>query len=370
MRYAQLPEPTLPTGEAGRGWLRVQNTVCGICASDLHLLFVDVDPRVHSAALPGYSRLYLGHEAASRVTETNPGCSLKPGDRVLMKSRFLNPTCDSQSISPRCRHCENGDYALCENAGAGVGARGVGGGWGDGYTCHESEVWQAPDFLSDDAVSLIEPLACGVRAALRRLPQPGEKALVVGCGMIGLGTVQALRALAPGALVYAAARYPQQIAMAERWGATVVRGDMFEIAERETGARVHTGDFSNRSALGGFDVVYDCVGNDASVQQALRLTRAGGTVVIVGVYLKPMSLDLTPVWHQEVNLIGALAHGAETWEGLRWSTFDLTAELLRRGVMTHEGYITHRFRLEQWREAVRTATDKHSGAIKVVFDYT
>ena len=57
-RLADVPESALP----GPGWVRVENRMCGICASDLHLLFVEADPRIGLAALPGTDRQYLGHE--------------------------------------------------------------------------------------------------------------------------------------------------------------------------------------------------------------------------------------------------------------------------------------------------------------------
>jgi threonine dehydrogenase-like Zn-dependent dehydrogenase len=82
-----------------------------------------------------------------------------------------------------------------------------------------------------------------------------------------------------------------------------------------------------------------------------------------------MRVDLSPVWHQEVNLIGVMAHGQEEWNSMSQSTYDLTCDLVRQGKLTVAGLITHSFRLEQWQEAIKTAQNKRTGAIKVVFDY-
>ena len=167
------------------------------------------------------------------------------------------------------------------------------------------------------------------------------------------------------------ARYPQQIDMARRLGADEVisTDDPYEATARITGARLYTGPFNNRMLLGGFDVVYDCVGQAQSVHDGLRWIRAGGTMVLVGVSLERMKVDLSPVWSQEVKLIGVVAHGMEDWNGTRRSTYDLTCELLLTGKLTGAGFITHYFRLENWRKAIKTAKDKRTGAIKVVFDY-
>ncbi|MCS7039868.1 MAG: zinc-binding dehydrogenase [Caldilineales bacterium] len=368
VRFAEIPDPPLP----GPRWLRVRNRVCGICASDLSLLHVEADPQIGPAALPGNQRFYLGHEVVSIVTEVEPGVTrFKPGDRVIMQARFQGAHCRNQEIEPLCRHCAEGNYILCENASRGIGPRGVGGGWGDGYTAHESELYPVPDDLSDDQAAMVEPLAVGVRTALRRLPAPGEKALVVGCGIVGLNLIQALRALAPDCHITALARYGHQQLMARRLGADEIIGneDPYRAVARITGARLYEGMLGNRMLLGGFDVVFDCVGTSATLQDSLRWARAGGTVVLAGVKLKPLSLDLTPVWYQEVNLIGVNSHGREHWNGREWETFDLVIELLRQGKLTIDGLITHRFPLEKWREAIATAENKRTGAIKVVFDY-
>ncbi len=116
--------------------------------------------------------------------------------------------------------------------------------------------------------------------------------------------------------------------------------DGYTAAARITGARLYTGPFRNRSLLGGFDVIYDNVGSARTVQDGLRWARAGGTLVLVGVSLERMRADLTPVWGQEVNLIGTMAHGMETWNGARRSTYDLTCELLLQGRLKTAGLVT------------------------------
>ncbi|NUQ38788.1 MAG: alcohol dehydrogenase catalytic domain-containing protein [Caldilineales bacterium] len=368
-RFAHLPDPPLP----GPRWLRVRNRLCGICASDLSLLYVDADPRIGPAALPGNQRFYLGHEVVGVVSEVGAGVqAFRPGDRVIMDTRFQGATCLSQELDTLCPHCQAGNHSLCENASLGRGPRGAGGGWGDSFTAHESELYAIPPDLSDEEAMMVEPMAVAVRTLLKRLPAPGQHVLVLGSGIIGLNVIQAARALAPGCHITAAARYPQQQEMARRLGSQeiVADGDLFAAAARITAAQVYTGLLGSRMALGGFDVIYDCVGSAHSVQQSLRLAKAGGAVVIAGVKLKPMQVDLTPVWYQEVDLIGLYAHGTESWQGQRRRTYDLTIDLIRQGRLRTAGLITHRFPLARWRQAIHTAADKRSGAIKVIFDFT
>jgi threonine dehydrogenase-like Zn-dependent dehydrogenase len=368
-RFEEIPDGPLP----GPNWMRVRNRLCGICGTDLHLFLVEADPQIAGAALPGSDRMYLGHEVVGEVSEIGPGvASLKVGDRVVMDSRTVNlSTCLSQELEQLCPHCLQGDHQLCENASLGRGPFGVGGGWGDSFTAHISEVYRVPDDFDDDTAMMIEPLSVGVHSALARLPGPGGQALVIGCGIVGLNVLQALRALSPACQMTAMARYPQQIDMARQLGAheVISSEDAYEATARITGAKLYTGSFKNRMLLGGFDVVFDCVGSSRSVTDSLRWARAGGTVVLVGVKLERMRVDLSPVWYQQVNLIGVTAHGMETWSGAPCPTYDLTCDLLRAGKLTTAGLITHYFRLEDWHEAIRTAQNKRSGAIKVAFDY-
>jgi threonine dehydrogenase-like Zn-dependent dehydrogenase len=334
---------------------------------------VDAAPSVAPLALAGNQRAYLGHEVLGVVTEVGSHVSqLKVGDRVIMDTRFVEPTCLSQEIAPPCRHCAEGNHKRCENASAGLGARGVGGGWGDGFTAHETEVYRVPDDLTDDQAMMVEPISIGLRAALRRTPGPGEHALIVGSGMVGLNTLQCLRAVSPECHIAVIARHAHQADMAYRLGAeeVVMDEDGYRATARITGANLYEGMFGNRMLLGGFDVIYDCVGSARTLHHSLRWARAGGAVVMVGVKLAPLKLDLNPIWYQEVDLIGLYAHGAESWEGRTRHTYDLVIDLMRQNRLTVDALITHRFPLGQWRQAVRMASDKRNGTIKVVFDYT
>lgn len=362
-----LPEPALP----GPRWIRVRNRQCGICASDLSILFVKVDPSIALAPLPGNPRIYLGHEVVSQVVEVGPGIThFKPGDRVVMESRFGGPTCASQEVGPPCPQCARGRSELCENTSLGIGPRGVGGGWSDGYTAHESEVHPVPADLNDDQAAMIEPLSVALHGVLRRAPQPGEQVLVVGAGIIGLLTVQAIKAVCPEARLTIVARYPHQAEAARALGADTVigRGDLYAEGARLTGAKYYTGPLNRGMLLGGYDVIYDCVGSGRTISDALRWARAGGTVVLLGIHLEPVTADLNPVWWQQVDLIGSGYFSTDEWQGRRQSTFAWTIEWLRSGRFRVDGLISHRFPLAEYKRAIATATDKSNAkAIKVMF---
>jgi threonine dehydrogenase-like Zn-dependent dehydrogenase len=352
--------------------VRLRNRQCGICASDLSLLYVHVDPAVGPAALPGNQRFYLGHEFVSTVTEAGPGVTrFRPGDRVINDTRVMGATCLSQEFDPPCTRCAQGQYALCENASANRGPRGIGGGWSDSVTAHESELYPVPAALTDDQAMLTEPMSIALHAVLRRPPAPGDHVLVLGTGVIGLLTVQAVRAVAPACRITALARYPHQAEAAKRFGANDVLGDMdYAAVARATGARHYSAPMNRGMLLGGFDVIYDCVGSGRTIEDSLRWAKAGGAVVLVGVDLTRARVDLNPVWYQEVDLVGSVAHGMDEWQGQRCHTYEWVFELLRSGQFTEAGLITHRFPLAAYRRAIATALDKrHARSIKVAFQY-
>jgi threonine dehydrogenase-like Zn-dependent dehydrogenase len=121
--------------------------------------------------------------------------------------------------------------------------------------------------------------------------------------------------------------------------------------------------------IGGFDAIFDCVGIPQTLNDALRWTRANGTVVLVGVNLHRMKIDLTPVWHQEVDLIGAIGHDIVNWQGEQISTFDLAMRWMSQEQIKTEPLLTHRFPLHQYRKAFDTALNKTATqSIKVAFD--
>jgi len=366
-RFDTLPDPPLP----GPNWLRVRNRLCGICASDLHLLFVHADPSIAPAALPGTQRIYLGHEVVSTVVEVGAGVTrFKVGDRAIMDHRFGGPTCFTLGIDPPCRQCADHQEYFCENKER-PGPRGAGGGFGDSYTAHETDVYPCPPDLTDEQAVLVEPMSCLVRSTLRHPPQPGDRVLVVGAGVIGLGQIMAARAFQPDCHITAIARYPHQAEMAKRLGANEVlsRREGYERVAKLTGGKFFSAPMNKGIVVGGFDVIYDCVGSGRTIEDSLRWARAGGAVVIVGVNLNPVNIDLTLTWYHHVSLIGVNSHGHSAWNGETRHDYDWVIDLMRDGRFPTDGLITHRFPLADYRRAIAISMSKaKERAIKVVME--
>ena len=156
----------------------------------------------------------------------------------------------------------------------------------------------------------MEPTACAVHAVLSAGVAEGDTVAVVGAGTLGLAVVAALDDIVrpvSGCTVMVGAKHPHQQAASERLGAdTVVAPDQLARAvRRRSGSLVLAGRLTN-----GADVVFDCVGTSESLTHSLAMVRPRGRVVLVGMPGR-VSVDLAPLWHRELTVVGAYAYGAE-----------------------------------------------------------
>ena len=367
LKLVDLPDPPLPAAD----WVRVRNRLCGICGSDLHQLFVDVDLDVAPVALPSHRRTYLGHEMVGTVVEVGDAAEgFQVGDRVVRWGRAED--CRARGRAELCPACARGHRVLCQRASEPGGHGPVGGGFGDTFVTPAASLVTVLDGLSDEQAIFTEPAAVAIHAACRAPLGPETQILVLGCGTIGFLLIQVLRLLQPASEITALAQFPWQAEMASGFGADhtiLARDDGFAKVARLTGARLHEGRRGNRMLLGGFDLIFDVVGTALTLNRALRWTRAGGAVVLVGVDLHRLEIDLTPVWYQEVDLLGAIGHSVASWQGEQLSDFELAMRWMQAGSLRTQDLLTHRFPLVEYRQAFRVATDKaRSRSIKVAFD--
>jgi threonine dehydrogenase-like Zn-dependent dehydrogenase len=179
---------------------------------------------------------------------------------------------------------------------------------------HASQLHAVPEALSDQDAVMIEPTACAVHAALSAGIAAGDLIAVVGAGTLGLTTVAALHRLVrptTGCTVVVGAKHARQRELATSLGADhVVPPDQLARAvRRRAGSLVVAGRLTE-----GADVVFDCVGSAASITEALSMVRPRGRVVLVGMPAK-VAVDLAPLWHRELTLVGAYAYGREPSPG-------------------------------------------------------
>jgi L-iditol 2-dehydrogenase len=371
-RYTDLEQPVLPTER----WVRIRTRLGGICGSDLNVISLGASPSTSPfSSFP----FVLGHENVGDVIAIGSGVTtVGVGARVTANPLLC---CEPRGIAMRCGACESGHHSRCAHfidgdiaPGMLIGTtRGLGGSWGEEFVAHEDQLVRVPETMSDEAAVLIEPFACSVHAVRANLPDAGERVLVIGAGSIGLLTIAALHALAPGARVTALARYDIQRAHASRLGAANVvpaRGDYTTALADAGGARLLKPIIGKPVGVGGFDRTFVCIGGTRGMDDAMRVTRAGGTIVLLGNSGTMNGLDWTPLWLKELTVRGSLCYGSPVHASAGKGAFAEAAALIASGAAPIAELLTHTFALGEYRKALATASNKAGGeSIKVAFRF-
>jgi len=371
-RLADVQRPQLP----GDRWVRIRTRMGGICGSDINVITLKASP---SASPFSSFPFVLGHENVGDVVEVGSAVrGVSVGERVAANPLLC---CEARGIDPRCAACAAGDHSRCAHFTDGdvppgmlIGTtRGTGGSWGEEFVAHESQVVRVPEAMSDEEAVLIEPFACSVHAVRANLPRAGERVLVIGSGSIGLLTIAALHALAPDASVTALARHRFQGAHAERLGAAGVvsaRGDYFPALAEAAGTRLLEPILGKPVGVGGFDRTFVCIGGARGMDDAMRFTRAGGTIVLLGNSGTMNGLDWTPLWLKELTVRGSLCYGSHAHGGAERGAFEEAAALIASGRAPLGPLLTHTFPLEEYRRALDVARDKGGEeSVKVAFRF-
>jgi threonine dehydrogenase-like Zn-dependent dehydrogenase len=367
LRLEDAPDPGLPTSQ----WVRVKPLLSGICGSDLGTLSSENSPYFSPITSPPF---VMGHEVVGEVTEDNSG--FRAGERVVLEPAL---GCAVRGIDPPCPYCASGRHALCLNVARGYISPGIqtgfcrdtGGGWSQGtLVAHPSQLHRVPDAVSDEAAVAIEPLACAVHAALGAAPAPGDTTLVVGAGSVGLFTVAALRHLTDAGHIICVAKHERQRYEAIRLGATEVvhPKETYTKLPEMLGTASYKPELGKPVVMGGAGKVFECVGAPSTMEDALRLSRPGGKVTLVGMPGSKSTLDLTALWYKEVRLAGSYAYSVEEYDGKQTSSFQLALSIAPK--IRLETLVGPHFRLEDYREAIAAARSAgREGQVKVVFDH-
>ena len=309
-----------PTPRPGPHEALVSTTVAGICGSDTHA----AHGRHPFISLP----YHPGHEVVGVVQETGAEVtSVRVGQRVTVE-----PTLPCW----QCKMCRTDRPNLCERL------QFFGCGWQQGamanyFTVPANRLHAIPDDLDDVAAALIEPLSTPVHAVRIAGDVAGKAIAVIGGGTIGLLLLRVLCA-------HDARRVVVTDTLESKRQRALTLG-----ADAVVDAASANVDEQVRSALGeSADVVFDCVAIQSTVQTSVRLASKGGTVVIVGVPSRDITVPLPIIQDHQIRIQGSATYLAED--------YDESINLLRDGKIRPADIVTATRPLDAVAEAFRLSS--------------
>lgn len=298
----------------------VRTLAAGVCGSDLHAAH-GRHPFVSLPYRPGHEVVGVVEVAGSAVE------GYAPGQRVIVEPDLPCWT---------CKMCTSGRENLCENLqffGCGYPQ----GGMADYFTLAANRLHPVPDTLDDPTAAIIEPLSTPVHA-VRLAGDVADRAVaVLGAGTIGLFTLAVLRAHGAGKVVST----DPNLAKRERAAALG--------ADATIDARAPDVAGQVRQALGGSaDIVFDCVAIQSSMDQAIAIADKGGTVMVVGVPAREVTVPLPIVQDHQIRIQGSATYLPEDYAE--------SAVLLGRGAVRTADFVTATRPLDQVAEAFELAS--------------
>lgn len=312
--WTTLPEAAPP----GPGEALVAVRAVGVCGTDISgwrgkMPFISC-PRI------------LGHELGVEVLATGPGVEhIKPGDRCSVEP-YLE--CGA------CHACRQGKTNCCET----LEVLGVhrDGGLRERLLLPARKLHPCPG-LDFEQLALVETLAIGCHAVDRAALAPGDDALILGAGPIGLSVLEFARLAS------------ERVTVLELSGA---RRDFV----RRHYPGVHVA--ADAAELAPAQVVFDATGSAVSMAAALRHARFTGRVVYVGITPDPVPLDDPLLHRRELTLLASRNALSED--------FPRILALIQQGRIRTAPWITHRAGWQELPEQMRAWTRPGSGVVKAV----
>ena len=316
------------------GWVLIKVETCGICGSDVHGMDGSTGRRIPP--------VIMGHEAAGTISKVAPDVfGWNVGDRV---------TFDSTISCGKCFYCQRGDINLCENRrvlGVSCNDYRQNGAFAEFVAVPSHILYAIPENIDFEQAAIVEAVAVAVHATSISSIKANDTAIVIGCGMIGLLSIQALK-VAGCRKVIAIDQIAEKLELAAELGADCVikanDPDLMNLVMSET---------ENRGA----DVVFEVVGIEPTVNMAIDSARKGGTVTLIGNLSPEIKFPLQKVVTRQLKVQGSCASAGE---------YPLCLQLIASGQIKVDNLISKVAPLEEGNEWFQRLYNKEAGLMKVI----
>ena len=322
----------IPIPGVGPDQVLVKIKRIGVCGSDIHVY--------HGTHPYTNYPITQGHEVSGQI--------VKLGEYVKNLQVGQKVTIEPQVFCGRCYPCLHGKYNLCENLKV-MGFQTTGTA-SEYFAVDSSKVTLLPEEMTYNDGAMIEPLAVTVHAAKRFPDIKGAKAVVLGCGPIGILLIQSLKAFGAEA-VLATDISDSRLELAKMLGADYVVNTL-------------KADYKEAllSAFGPdkADVIYECAGTDITMDQAIQNARKGSTIILVAVFGKTAHVDLAKLNDSELDLNTSMMYRHEDYvDAIR---------LVNEGKIQLKPLQTAHFAFKDYLEAYKFIDGNREKTMKVLID--
>nr|QBH74068.1 alcohol dehydrogenase [Eurycantha calcarata] len=308
----------------------------GICGSDVHYL---VKGRIGDFIVN--EPMIMGHEASGIVAKLGKNVkNLKVGDRVA-----IEPGVPCRM----CNFCRDGRYSMCPDIF--FCATPPDHGNLSRYYVHAADFcYKLPDHVTLEEGALLEPLSVGVHACKRAGVTLGSTVLITGAGPVGLVSLISAKAMGASKVIITDL-VGHRLTLAKELGADctlqVAIGDDEDLLAKKV-----------EETLGQApDVSIDCTGAESTFRLAVKSTKRGGVVVVVGLYSSEVKLSLMEAIGNELDIRGSFRY---------CNDYPSALALVASGKCNVRSLITHNYKLEETLEAFDTAKTGKGNPVKVM----
>ena len=327
IEFHEVPVPDPKTGEV---LIKIMNI--GICGSDIH---------VYHGKHPFTSYpVTQGHEVSGLIEKIGEGTTgFTIGQKV---------TVQPQVVCGECYPCRHGKYNLCEKLKVmGFQTTGMASQY---FAVDAKRVTALPETLSLEEGALIEPLAVAVHAVGCAGDVNGKSICVLGAGPIGILTAQVAKGLGAHNVMITDVS-DIRLAKAKEVGVEACINTKTEDFATE---------FIRYFGPDKADVIYDCAGNNITMNQAIRSARKGSVLILVAVFDGMATVDLAVLNDHELSLNTSMMYRNEDYQK--------AIELVSERKVQLKPLISKKFSFQQYQSAYKYIDENRESTMKVIVD--